>query len=136
MKELFTYKGHTDSVISAIFSSENKFLFTGAKNGKIIIFDVLKEREVNSLTLHSDSILKFKFSGDKKFISIISADNHCSIFSYQTKPDSSFELKNIFLGLFSGNPTDILWINQENGKYSLLIATLIGELIELSFKVE
>ncbi len=135
MKELFTYKGHTDSVLSSVFSLENKFLFTGARNGKIIIFDVQKEREINSLTLHTDAILKFKFSDDYKFLAIISADNHCSIFSYKTT-ENAFELKNIYLASFSGNPTDIVWISHENNVYSLLITTYIGELIELTFTNE
>ena len=135
MKELYTYKGHTDSVLTSIFSIENKFLFTGARDGKIIIFDVQKEREINSLTLHTDAILKFKFSDDYKYLAIISADNHCSIFSYKLL-ENAFELNNIFLASFSGNPTDILWIKQENDNYSLLISTYIGELIELSFKAE
>lgn len=135
MKDLFTYKGHTDSVLASVFSVENKFLFTGAKNGKIIIFDVQKEKEVNSLTLHTDAILKFKFSDDYKYLAIISADNHCSIFSYKTT-ENAFELKNIYLASFSGNPTDIIWIDHENESYSLLITTYIGELIELTFKNE
>jgi WD40 repeat protein len=131
MKELFTYKGHTDSVLSSCFSSENRFLFTGARNGRIIIFDVQKEKEVNTLDLHTDAILKFIFSNDYKFLAIISADNHCSIFSYKST-EISFELKNIFLGSFSGNPTDIIWKNDKEKKYSLLISTYLGELIELT----
>lgn len=135
MKELFTYRGHTDSVSCSVFSQENKYLFTGAKNGKIIIFDVQKEKEINSITLHTDEILKFQFSYDYKYLAIISADNHCSIFSYQVN-ENAFELKNIFLGLFSGNPTDIIWITKENDIPTLLITTLIGELIELTIKNE
>ena len=135
MKELFTYKGHTDSVLCSTFSLDNKYLFTGARDGKIIIFDVQSEKQLNTLTLHTDAILKFKFSNDYKFLAIISADNHCSIFSYKST-EREFELKNIFLGSFSGNPTDIIWIEQENNSYSLLISTYIGELIELSFKYE
>ncbi len=135
MKELFTYIGHTDSVLSSVFSQDNKYLFTGARNGRIIIFDVLKEKEINTLTLHTDEVFKFKFSDDYKFLAIISADNSCSIFSYKTFGDS-FELTNIFLASFSGNPTDITWLKHNNTNYSLLISTFIGELIEFSFKYE
>lgn len=135
MKELFTYKGHTDSVLSSVFSQDNKYLFTGARNGKIIIFDVQKEKEINTLTLHTDEVFKFKFSDDYKFLAIISADNSCSIFSYKTI-GNSFELTNIFLASFSGNPTDIAWLKHNDTNYSLLISTFIGELIEFSFKDE
>ena len=49
-------KGHKDHVLSLMFSKDDRRLYSGGKNGDIIVFETLSGKIANTINLHNDAV--------------------------------------------------------------------------------
>ena len=67
--------GHADSVSSAAFSSDGKFIVTASNDGTARVWDALSGHEIRALKGHGGQVTSAAFSSDGKFIVTASNDN-------------------------------------------------------------
>ncbi|MHA2104746.1 MAG: WD40 domain-containing protein [Candidatus Hodarchaeales archaeon] len=113
-------KGHKDHVLSLMFSNDDKRLYTGCKNGDIIIFETTSAKILNSLNYHNDAVRKILPAKNNYFITI-SDDNSSLVFSNtDTVVGQTF---------FSTNAKALVLDEKDTNYY---VSTDIGELFKIS----
>jgi WD40 repeat protein len=120
---LLTLKGHKDHALSLVFSKDDKHLYSGGKNGDIIVFETFSGKILGQINVHTDAIREMVTDPSDDYISTISDDNSSIILS---KYD-------IVLGqvFFAANPKAIIW---EKNLLQYYISTEIGELFRICIK--
>jgi WD40 repeat protein len=103
-----------------MFSNDDKKLYTGGKNGDIVVFETITGKILNNLNFHNDAVRKILPSKSNFFITI-SDDNSSLVFS-----DSETVVGQIF---FSTNAKSI---DLDENKVDYYVSTDIGELIKIS----
>ncbi|OLS25874.1 MAG: hypothetical protein HeimC3_11480 [Candidatus Heimdallarchaeota archaeon LC_3] len=117
-------KGHKDHVISLMFSKDDKKLYSGGKNGDIIVFETLSGKISNSINLHNDAV-KAIVEAKNEFFITISDDNSSILFSNnETAISQSF---------FSTNAKAIA-LNKNEIDY--FVSTDIGELFKITPEID
>ncbi|MFW9929292.1 MAG: WD40 repeat domain-containing protein [Candidatus Thorarchaeota archaeon] len=112
-------KGHKDHVLCLMFSPDDKKLYTGSRNGDIIIYETFSGKIINQLNFHSDAVQALLSNQGKFFISI-SDDNSSILFSEIDSVSGQ--------AFFSSNLRSIVF-NNEFTKY--YISTDLGEIIQV-----
>jgi hypothetical protein len=77
--ELFTLKGHTNSVISVAYSPDGKRIVTGSADKTAKVWDAATGRELLTLKGHADAVYSVIFSPDGKRIVTGSEDHTAKI---------------------------------------------------------
>jgi WD40 repeat protein/serine/threonine protein kinase len=73
-KELFTLKGHTDSLLSVAFTSDGKRLATASADKTVKVWDAENGKELLTLEGHTDGVKSVAFSPDGKQLVTASPD--------------------------------------------------------------
>ena len=81
-------EGHTVPVYAAQFDPKTKYIVSGDKDGKLIVWDVKKRTLLKSIQGHEESILSLDISGNGKYIATCGRDETVKIWSLP-------ELKNV-----------------------------------------
>jgi WD40 repeat protein len=119
-----TMKGHKDHVLSLMFSIDDKRLYTGCKNGDIIIFETTSAKILNTLNYHNDAVRGILPAKNGYFITI-SDDNSSIVFSnVDTVVGQTF---------FSTNAKVLIL---EENKTNYYVSTDIGELFKISPNID
>jgi WD40 repeat protein len=79
-----TLTGHSDSVLSAAYSSDSRYLASGSGDNTIKIWEVAKEKELRTLTGHSSRSLSVVYSPDSRYLASGSIDNTIKIWEVAT----------------------------------------------------
>ena len=76
--------GHSDSILSAVISSDGKVLATAGYDKQILIWDLARGTEVRSLKDHSDAVHGLAFSPDGKTLASCAADRTVKLWDWAT----------------------------------------------------
>jgi serine/threonine protein kinase len=79
-----TLTGHSDSVLSAAYSSDSRYLASGSGDNTIKIWEVAKGKELRTLTGHSSRSLSVVYSPDSRYLASGSIDNTIKIWEVAT----------------------------------------------------
>jgi WD40 repeat protein len=71
---LYTYHGHSDSVLTAIWSSNSKRIASGSRDKTVQVWDAMNGKNAFIYTAHSDSVTTVAWSPDGKHIASSSDD--------------------------------------------------------------
>ena len=116
---MLTYKGHKDHVLSLMFSVDDELLYSGGKNGDIIIHATTTGKIVRTLNVHIDAVRAIvPCLTNKNYFATISDDNTSALFSIFGDKIGQI--------CFATNPHTLVW-DQNNFMY--YISTEIGQLI-------
>jgi serine/threonine protein kinase len=74
-----TLTGHSDSVLSAAYSSDSRYLASGSGDNTIKIWEVAKGKELRTLTGHSSGVYSVVYSPDGRYLASGSGDNTIKI---------------------------------------------------------
>jgi WD40 repeat protein len=74
-----TLTGHSDSVLSAAYSSDSRYLVSGSGDNTIKIWEVAKGKELRTLTGHSSGVYSVVYSPDGRYLASGSGDNTIKI---------------------------------------------------------
>ena len=79
-----TLTGHSDSVLSAAYSSDSRYLVSGSGDNTIKIWEVAKGKELRTLTGHSSGVYSVVYSPDGRYLASGSGDNTIKIWEVAT----------------------------------------------------
>jgi WD40 repeat protein len=79
-----TLTGHSDSVLSAAYSSDSRYLASGSGDNTIKIWEVAKGKELRTLTGHSSGVYSVVYSPDGRYLASGSGDNTIKIWEVAT----------------------------------------------------
>ena len=83
-EKIRTFKGHTDSVYTAMFISEGKRLLTGASDGKLKMWDVATGKCERTYEKELDDVYTIRASPDGTRFAMCSADDRLRVFESET----------------------------------------------------
>jgi WD40 repeat protein len=92
-KEIQTFKGHTDAVISIAFSPDGKMIATGSRDNTAKLWN-LEGKELQSLTGHTSYVSKVAFSPDSEMIIATTEgrdDNSVKLWNLEGKELQTFQ---------------------------------------------
>lgn len=81
---LVELRGHTDQVITAIFSRDGKYVYTGGFDNTVRKWDADTGREMNVMTGHTGRIFDLDISQDDSLIASASADTTVRVWNAET----------------------------------------------------
>jgi len=76
--------GHSDSILSAVISSDGKVLATAGYDKQILIWDLVRGAVIRSLKDHSDAVYSLAFSPDGKTLASCAADRTVKLWDWAT----------------------------------------------------
>jgi len=77
-------KGHSDSILSAVFTADGKGLATAGYDKQILIWDLVRGTVIRSLKDHSDAVYGLAFSPDGKTLASCAADRTVKLWDWAT----------------------------------------------------
>ena len=115
-------KGHKNHVMSVLFSLEDKRIYSGGRNGDLIIFDAMSGAILDTLSFHTDSLHSILEAPAHHVAFVtISNDNSVILFSNDEIVGQVF---------FAANVNSAMWGNPETIEF--FVSTSIGELFLIS----
>jgi WD40 repeat protein len=79
-----TLTGHSDSVLSAAYSPDSRYLASGSIDNTIKIWEVATGKELRTLTGHFSGVYSVVYSPDGRYLASASADNTIKIWEVAT----------------------------------------------------
>mgnify|MGYP006287805395 CR=1 FL=1 len=82
--EMVVQTGHTKGVTAVAWSHDNRYVLSGSSDGKVILWDVYKGKELRTLSGHSKTISSLSFLKTDKYAVSASHDNTIRLWDVAT----------------------------------------------------
>ena len=90
IREIQTFKGHSDSVSSVVFSPDGKTIATSSWDNTVKLWN-LEGKEIQTFKGHNDGVLRLVFSPDGKTIATSSRDKTVKLWNLEGKEIQTFK---------------------------------------------
>lgn len=94
-KVITTYEGHTDQVNDLAVARNNRYVISASSDKSLIVWDIIKGKEVQKLTGHDWKVHSVDVSFDSKYMVSGSIDGECILWNMETwEQIKSFNVSN------------------------------------------